>query len=376
MIYELIIILLIFLGISFTINKKDIVSPSFIFCASFVFCNMWALIYKDKWDLNIKLITFMVIAGGVLEFILVSLFIQVFFSITKGNKYKTEKVKLQKIEIDNWKDIICLIFCAFSIIYTILSVTNAVNGSIIHFTAAISKYRNLTLFHNKIIPLPRLVTYSRIITNSLVYWYIYVIINNYLIEKKINLIQILIIILGAVSNMTLGGRGGAVNMALAAVPTIYLLLNKRNGFNTGRVLKFKTILIICLLGMIFLMTFQQTARLLGRKTNHDPMYYLAIYCGAEIKNLDIFLRENERIIRNQDDIWGSQTFFNMIKWIGPKLGDKDKNYNYQLDLPFRSVNKLSLGNVYTTFYPYIYDFRISRSNNISSNYGYNISNNI
>ena len=31
-------------------------------------------------------------------------------------------------------------------------------------------------------------------------------------------------------------------------------------------------------------------------------------------------------------------------------------HDYKLDLPFRNINGLNLGNVYTTFYPYIYDF--------------------
>ena len=356
MLYELLIILVVMLGISFTLNKKDIMSPSFIFCASFVFCSMWAVMYKDIWELGLRVRTLIVICGGVLEFIIVCSLIQVLYAMTKGNKYNTEKVNLQKIEIDTWKNIICLIFCICSILYTIFNVTRAVNGNIIQFPVAISKYRNLTLFYNKTIHLSRLVTFSRIITNSLVYWYIYVMINNFLIEKKVNIIQMFIVIFGALCNTTLGGRGGAVNMALSVVPITYLMLRKKNGYSLVRVLKLKTILIVCLVSMIFLMTFQQTARLLGRKTKYEPMYYLAIYCGAEIKNLDIFLQENEKIIRNKDDIWGSQTFFNMVKWIGPKLGNKNKNYNYQLDLPFRHINGLSLGNVYTTFYPYIYDF--------------------
>lgn len=32
---------------------------------------------------------------------------------------------------------------------------------------------------------------------------------------------------------------------------------------------------------------------------------------------------------------------------------------YSLDLPFKSINGYSLGNVYTTFYPWLYDFGYS-----------------
>ena len=65
----------------------------------------------------------------------------------------------------------------------------------------------------------------------------------------------------------------------------------------------------------------------------------------------MFLQEDHS---KNNEIWGSQTFVSIIRWLGPKFGIE--NYYYQLDLPFRRINGFSLGNVYTTFYPYIYDF--------------------
>ena len=50
MIYVLAISLLIIFIISFILNKKDIVSPSFIFSFGFVFQSIWAVVYAKKWE--------------------------------------------------------------------------------------------------------------------------------------------------------------------------------------------------------------------------------------------------------------------------------------------------------------------------------------
>lgn len=357
MIYELIIILIVLLGFSFFLNKKDIIAPSFVFCASFVFCNMWAVAYAKTWELGLHFNTFMVIVGGVLVFIICSFIVSFFYDGIRGTNYVQEEQKCQKIEIDKWKNIICLLFCAFSIVYTINSVIHAVGGSWLHFTDAINRFRHDTLFMDKTFNVSNWVSRIRIVVNAISYWYIYVIINNYIVEKKINILNVLIVISSAISSMTLGGRGGAVNIIFACVPITYTLMRKRYTFKLH--IKFKTIIKLIVVGIVFLSTFQHTARLLGRSSNYDPMYYLAIYCGAEIKNLDLYLQEYDRTIKGVDKIWGSQTFIYVIRWLGPKLGYED--IYYQLDLPFRKVRGLNLGNVYTTFYPYIYDFGYSGS---------------
>ena len=80
------------------------------------------------------------------------------------------------------------------------------------------------------------------------------------------------------------------------------------------------------------------------------MYYLAFYCGAEIKNLDIFLNST----KTKPAIWGEQTFVNLVKAIGRFfISGFDQ---YYLINPYQSVNGYYLGNVYTTFKAYIHDF--------------------
>ena len=47
-------------------------------------------------------------------------------------------------------------------------------------------------------------------------------------------------------------------------------------------------------------------------------------------------------------------FFAIIKWASQFISFK--NSNYEIILPFRTVNGFNLGNVYTMLYPLVYDF--------------------
>ena len=113
----------------------------------------------------------------------------------------------------------------------------------------------------------------------------------------------------------------------------------------------KTILKLIVLAFVVLVLFQSVGSVVGRITtsNTSLLDYLAKYCGAEIKNLDIFLQSDKIGASNQN-----QTFIYIVRWLGPKIGMQ--NTKYALDLPYMNVNGFNLGNVYTTFYPYIYDY--------------------
>lgn len=355
MIYILMILLIVLLLLSFYLNKKDLIAPSFIFCASFCFSCVWAMIYAEKWSLELHSNTFWVIFGGVLEFILISLLVQSFFTLYKGKKYMKEETKLTKIKIEKWKKILFLGYEFFTILYTFYFIVRITNGSFNRIGETINAYNQIVKFTDEVVSLPKLLIYSRHAVNAAGYWFAYVLINNYLVEKKIDVLSLSIVITSMISNMTTGGRGSAVNLILGCVAIFCLLMNKKSGFYKS--IRFKTLMRFIIIAVIAVLLFQTTGTLLGRVATSTKSVnalglfdYLAVYFGAEIKNLDLFLQENYTI----SEIWGSQTFIYIIRWLGPKFGLE--NTYYQLTLPFRYINGFALGNVATTFYPYIYDF--------------------
>ena len=159
---------------------------------------------------------------------------------------------------------------------------------------------------------------------------------------------LIIIILGLISTFVTGARMIGVCMIFAGIGMYLLLmqLNRKNGFSISK----KTLLKISVIPVILLLIFPKLTYMVGRNVNTTNTYYLAIYCGAEIKNLDLYLQDYKTQINvNKHNL----TFKNLIDWLGPKLGYTNI---YKFDQPFRSVNGNMLGNVYTTFYSYIYDY--------------------
>lgn len=347
MIYLLLLTLIIILILSYYINGKDIIAPSFIFALSFTFSSIWAVAYADIWNLDsFHKNTYFVITGGVLLFVIVSLLVKVIFSIKKQQK----NIEIHEIKIDLLVKIICIIFELITIYLCLTTLLNVVGGSWGNIFESINKYDQISKFSDEFIGIGRLPSLFQIATNALSYWYVYVVINNYIVNKKIDFVGCIIILLGMIASMTTGGRNAAINMMLS-IPAITVILARKKSNYKKLKINFKTKFLIIVIPIIVLISFPRLTALVGREVKQDNMYYLAIYCGAEIKNLDIYIQDNinnNLIIKHRN-----QSFRHLINWIGPKLGDFEP---YKLYLPFRKVNGYGLGNVYTTFYFYIMDY--------------------
>lgn len=348
MIYELFFTLFILLVIAYFLNKKDIIAPSFIFALSFVFSAMWAVGFSDIWGLeNFHLNTYLVIVLGVLEFIIISWFISLFFC--KKDSFN-KKIILKEIKIDLWIKVICLIFVIFFCYMCYASIISITNGSWSNISGAIDKYDEINKFSNVKIALPKFIGIAKLIINFLTYWYIYVCINNYIVNKKIDKIAVLIILFGIITSMCTGGRSSAANI-LISIPVITLILVRKQ-YSLNFKLSLKTKLMIIILPIVFLFVFIESTALLGREVKGSKLYYLGIYCGAEIKNLDYFLNETNNFNITREN--NNQTFYNLISWLQPKITGVE--IDYKLDLPFVFYNNMILGNVYTIFYAFIYDY--------------------
>lgn len=351
MLYILFILLLIFLFISYSTFDQDIMSPAFVFTSSFTFCVGWAIAYANKWNLSLHVNTFLTIFSGVFLFVLFSWLTHFLFVNMKVLGNSRKNTKLGEINIEKWKLIFFIIFELASIVYTIKELRH-VTG-IFSLTDAILNYRNETVTTGIQYSFPKVMVLMRLVTNAAGYWFSFVFANHFIVTHKIDIYSIIIVILSGVSNSILGGRGNSINVLMGLVVIFYFLYRAHNNIELG--ISFKVIIYGIISVVLILILFQQFGTVLGRVSQANPLDYLAKYCGAEIKNLDIFLQSGA--FPNKFNYWGSQTFVNIIKTIGPSIGLT--NVSYALDLPFLQINGYNLGNVYTTFYPYIYDFGYS-----------------
>lgn len=141
-------------------------------------------------------------------------------------------------------------------------------------------------------------------------------------------------------------------MVLSALVAYLILVLKKNG--KYRITK-KSAGVAITAVVAAMIVFYGTAVVMGRDDVNDIPSYLSVYLGAEVKNLDMYLKKHPFGENNAGQMWGAQTFHNI--YIAPVVMRLNGNIKmYQQDQPFRKYHGLKLGNVHTTFYQYIYDF--------------------
>lgn len=348
MIYLLFLILLCVVYLSYKVFENDILCPSFLFSLSLSFGCFWAVLYSKKWDLGLHLNTLIVIGFGsfvffVSAFIIHFIYLKMHKAIGIRQNYLYAMMKNKTIV-----DLMCLLFSIFVVLWTAKVLTDWAGLPMSEIIAAGRKYDNLKFDSIKSFSFPSMLSLFRLIIDSMGFFFSYKVANELVLQKKVNVVGTLIVIFSMLNSMITGGRTGAVNIILGMI--FYLLFALQNKAKSNKILNFKLLMIIVSFVFLILVSFPYIGILMKRSIGKNPMDYMAMYIGAEIKNLDIFLQRRWK----SNTIWGSQTFIELVHSFGRRLGVANPYYN--LDLPFQSVNGYNLGNVYTVFYPFIYDF--------------------
>lgn len=344
----LFLILLIITGVNYFINDKLYISPAVVFSAGFTFSTFWLFFYIEKWNVNLNTNTLLVIIFGILTFSIVCKIISSIYSSKYKENYK-EKKELNLIKIQNIKLNLFIIFCIIVNVLTLYFTVKSVDGSFSNIGNALYKYRNLTAYKGEILGIPKIIDILSGIMNAASYWFIYILVNNFIVTKKIDKKLLFIILLSVATSVLDGSRGALVNNVLAMIPFIFILKNEKEGF--ANKLKAKSVFIIIILAVFMLSTLKFSATLLGRNDikNMDTTDYIAMYTSAEIKNLDTFLQEEKNI----EKYVGIHTFNSLYKIVGGLIGKEEWQINNKPI--YRFVNEYNLGNVYTIFFDFICD---------------------
>jgi oligosaccharide repeat unit polymerase len=339
--------------------NNDLASPAVMFMGPFCVALICAAVYSDRWQLNLHFNTFFVLLLGCFEFVLVCITLHKTIGIKLRRRTQinviNKKNELTAIYVNNWKTICVIIIQLISIKVVYLSLSDSlgqygINGKL---NVLMYYYREYKYFSDYEVGISSLATNLRNFSIAVTYVWIYIILNNFLSKKKNYpyLLMLVSIVLGIVNSVMLGARGEAIQIIVAAIVVYLFLLKRKNGWKPQ--LKIKQIFYAFAILLIIMFTFKASGNLLGRnaviKYSTSVVDEVAKYLGGEIKNLDIYLQEPFK----NNQIAGSQTFGVILGWLDNKL---NLNWNIEIDLPFQKVNGISLGNVYTVFYSYIYDY--------------------
>lgn len=354
-IFSLLLLLAAILFFCLITSKKVLLTPQFGFTIGFFISVVYAIFYIKKWGLYLDKRTFWVIGGGVLLFYIISVIIQWLYRIMPI--YASDKQPFSQLlslfgiqinkKIDNWKLAIMAGFQLVTLLWLLFFLHRLTGRGLV---GSILYYRS-SMFSNQSITLPKLLFHFRALCIASAYVWEYLFLKNLIIEKNETRYLIWLVVnflISSVISVLLGGRGGFVQIIIAFVVQMYFILGKKN--NWKKVLSLKTVGIVALIGCGVLLSFQGLGLLLGRTSNVDVTEYIAVYISAEIKNLDTFIRMGNF----GTDIYHNQTFISLINAFSGKLCLP--NMHHELDLPFRYYGKYPLGNVATTFLPFLYDY--------------------
>lgn len=359
-VYMLAITMLILFIFSFYTSNQELASPPVAFFAPFSLAAIDLIYNIDKWRVELKANTYLIVLMGSLCFLIGIYFIKAGRTIIRSRYSSfgmqrearvTQKITYIKIERIN-----CWIFAVLQMITFVMCLTAVMrisrrfgfSGSV---SMLISGYKSLKSFTTENISLGRLNNNLYDLCYASGFIWFYIVVNNYAATKKIDKLALLNLVLSIAVSLEKGSRGGAVALLVAGVAMMVIIWQKKS---RRRRLKFKQILLTILIVIIVVGTFQKVGGLLGRVSAADFEGYLSTYLSAPIRNLDYYINNVMEKTLSVPHVFGKMTFVRIINFLGGFFNIN--SWVYELDLPFLRSNGYVCGNVYTTFYAYLYDF--------------------
>lgn len=355
--YILAISLIGLLIVCFYSYKQEVVSPVVAFVAPFSLATIDLIYNIDKWKVDLRWNTYWVIVGGTSTFLITCWLLKnISGTIRKYRSkmlqncvYDDKNVEIKSVIIPKLNYLffavlqaVTFLLCLKAVI--VISRRYGVSGNV---SALIAGYKNLKSFTTEDISLGMIKNILYDFCYASGYVWFYIVAKNYVASKTVEKWAVINSMLSVAISLEKGSRGGAV--ALICSGTAMFILFWQQNSRKGR-LSFKQIVGVIFIAVLVVGIFQKTGELLGRVSSADFEGYIAVYLSAPIRNLDYFLRRKISV----PNIFGKMSFARMINYLGGKL--KINSWIYKLDLPPLYANGYVVGNVYTTFYSYIYDF--------------------
>lgn len=346
MIFILDFILAFNLWVAYT-YYKNIVAPPVLMGSGMLAASLMATSYYQEWHMQNFLDSSVIILGGGTLFFT--------FCCIVFSKFFPEKrvVKPQRISmIIIREDRLVLFYCFAVIISLLFSVLTfryyQTTFGLLDFSSLIVA-RRMDAWNNEfILKIPSYVRQMGTFTTIVTYLTIWIICHNRFSKVKIGggLSFLLYSHLGfAILGAILSGSKAPVIDIFVKFVVIYMFYHYIN--SGSMVIKRKTLLKLFLILVVFALSFRGFSLLIGRnvanRTNSD---LFAEYCGAEIKNFDVYNHSHSGLHRKT--LWGENTFSSFYSEIYPN--------RLRQTGEFQAVGNYTLGNVYTQFKPFFQDF--------------------
>lgn len=354
MIWVLLLLLINTTYMNYKIADADIFHPSIIVSAMFSIFTFFCCLANSYIGIDIENVeTIIVIMLGMSIFTIFNYYIY----NPPHSISNLQKTKITMPTIWGFLGIICTSIAIYVNYHYIVDFAAAygIGGD---FFESMVQYKVIMTFHDSddiLLASPWYRNLLLTISSSFAYFAIYVFMRKKIINGKFDLIYGANVFLYVLVSFMGGSRSETFRIVTAAMFLWYIFykIKKGKSFHTKFVLA-KLATIMSIIVLIFISYIYVTGRSKADMDLEAVITAIFVYAGAPIFNLDIYLGNPWQ---QTHGIFGELTFYRLINWIGSKLGDS--SLVYELDLPFLSYQNYTLGNVYTTFYAFVYDFGIA-----------------
>lgn len=354
MLYILFVITIALVILNFFINDRDLFHPAVIFCAIFSVYELMCIVFQQEYQIQLHLKTVVVLISGMAVFSIISFF-------AKTNEKKILNMSGSKpphfIEIDNgWVCFLLFVqLLAILFFYKYLnSLSMAHDGQARSLGEKITLYDNMTKFWGDYyrslnVPVPMVYRICNPLSAAGSHLVFYVLINNFVSDRKINILHIASVFLLCIQIILNGSRSPLFRLLTMGILLFYILEFKQKNKRIDLRFIMKLAALVLVAGILFVVML----KIIRNKDNVSLGKYLFIYLGAPIVNLDSFIEHGIR--RSPDAMFGEQTFRSLYAYLGKLFGKDDLIFTEISGFAF-SDNGIEIGNVYTMFLKIVYDF--------------------
>lgn len=330
---------------------KNLISPPVLMGGGMLAAAIVATLYYDEW--NMKFFheqSVLILGGGTIAFTFYCIILSKSFprvQLHKINEVTSALLKTKRIEQ----------FYYIAIIIGVIGIMLNINYMISHWgtlglTELIGAKRADHWSGTNTFVIPSYIRQMGSLTEVVSYFtvwllsIVWVLKQKIVIKKRLQLLIYFHLVLAIINGMLSGTKGPI--FAIIVQLFVFVLVQyyaKKGSYNLNKRMLTNTLIILFLL----FFSFRGINLLVGRNyTDRKNSDVFIEYCGAQIKNFDIYIHRNTN--GEKSNTWGEKTFLALYSELNP---------NKQITPgEFQSVGNYNLGNVYTQYRPFHEDFGI------------------
>lgn len=348
-IFLLLICETVFFFIAFITTNHDIMAPSVVMCAMFVFSTIFACLNIKKWKIEMSFETFFILTSGItIYFLTETVFRYLNLTQNHNKRYVNSQISIPTYKI-NIFFLGLNLFGSVWLFCEIRKITGNVSsfGEMLHLYRINNTLSNISDRQNISIILNQLLKFIKAET----YVYLYVLVAK-LIEKKSwkrLWLTFLVFITSMFPFVLFGARGAFIQVIVGAVTYYYILFNQKHLWKKN--LSWKYIKFGFMVMAIGIPIFYYSTFWIGRIINLNLIDYISLYIGSSIQLFNLYVEKPTTAPK----MFGEETF-NGINRLLQKFGLKENVPSVHLEA--RWLNSYIKGNTYTFFRPPLHDFGI------------------